>query len=80
MFLRVLSAGTRSVAREEFQAFKCPLVFRGKEDNIAGIQMADLCAYPSARYILNPQKPNPAFEIVKMHLYGGESFGFRVYP
>jgi hypothetical protein len=33
--------------------------------NIAGTQMADLAAYPIARYVLDQAKPNPAFDIVR---------------
>ncbi len=81
VFLRILSAGTRTVSREEFQGLDCPLVFRSKQDNIAGIQVADLCAYPCARHVLDPAKANPAFVVVKAHFYGGEAFtGLQVHP
>ena len=46
------------------------LVMRAKRDNIAGLQVADLCAYPAARHIIKPQADNPAFEIVRSHLVG----------
>ena len=46
------------------------LVMRAKRDNIAGLQVADLCAYPAARHIIKPQADNPAFEIVRDHLVG----------
>jgi hypothetical protein len=57
------------------------LVFRSKRDNIAGTQIADLCAYPCARHILDWQKPNPAFQIVRKHFYAGKPFGgFKWFP
>jgi hypothetical protein len=46
------------------------LVIRAKRDNIAGLQVADLCAYPAARHIIKPRANNPAFEIVRGHLVG----------
>ena len=46
------------------------LVIRAKSDNISGLQLADLCAYPSARYVLRPQAANRAFELVRAHLVG----------
>lgn len=46
-----------------------PITFRRKHDNIAGIQIADLCAYPAARKILNPNKMNHAFDVIKPHIY-----------
>jgi hypothetical protein len=43
--------------------------------------MADLCAYPCARHILDWKKPNPAYTIVKQHFYGGTPFGgFKQFP
>jgi hypothetical protein len=36
--------------------------------NILGTQIADLVAYPIARHVLDPQKANPAFDIVKPKL------------
>jgi hypothetical protein len=81
VFLRILSAGTRAVGREEFQGLNCPLVFRSKQDNIAGVQVADLCAYPCARHVLDATKANPAFEVVKAHFYaGGAVIGLHVHP
>jgi hypothetical protein len=46
------------------------LVIRAKADNISGLQLADLCAYPAARYVLKPQAANPAFDLVSVHLVG----------
>lgn len=46
------------------------LAIRAKRDNIAGLQVADLCAYPAARHVIKPHADNPAFEIVRGHLVG----------
>jgi hypothetical protein len=74
VFLRILS-------RETFDGLRCPLVFRSKQDNIAGIQVADLCAYPCARHILDPAKANPAFAVVRRHFYTGDgAAGLQVHP
>jgi hypothetical protein len=79
VFFRILSQGTGYHAADQFKRLTCPLVFRSKKDNIAGVQIADLCAYPCARHVLN--RPNPAYDIVKRHLYnqGGVS-GWKVFP
>jgi hypothetical protein len=45
-------------------------VMRSKRDNVAGLQVADLCAYPAARHALKPMSANPAFEVVRQHLVG----------
>ncbi len=36
-----------------------------KKENINGLQLADLIAYPIARYIIEPERANPSFEIFK---------------
>jgi len=80
-FLRILSSGTRFVKAEDFKTLNCSIVFRSKRDNIGGIQMADLCAYPCARHILDWKKPNPAFDIVQKHFYAGTPHGgFKTFP
>lgn len=35
-------------------------IFADKQTNMAGLQIADLAAYPIARYFINPAAPNPA--------------------
>ena len=66
---------------ERFQKLVCPISFRRKQDNIAGIQLADLCAHPTARHLLHPGIGNQAFEVVQAHLYvSGRVNGLKVYP
>lgn len=80
-FYRLLNQGTRFVEPELIKMLASPLVFRSKRDNIAGIQIADLCAYPCARHILDWKKPNPAFQLVRKHFNGGTPHGgFKVFP
>ncbi len=80
-FYRMMSEGTDYIKGERFKSLKCPLVFRNKFDNIAGIQLADLCAHPCARHILRPDQPNRAFDIVNEKIYReGEISGWKVFP
>lgn len=53
-----------------------------KRKNIVGIQLADLCAHPSARHILKPDQPNRAYDVVRRHLHdgGGRQRGWKVFP
>jgi len=51
-FYRFMSEGTDYIHASRFRQVRCSLVFRNKFDNIAGIQLADLCAHPCARYVL----------------------------
>ncbi len=78
-FLRLMSSGTEYISK--LSRLACPLVFRNKRDNVAGIQLADLCAHPCARHILKPEQPNQAYDIVEKHIYRHNSVkGWKVFP
>lgn len=81
VFYRVMTNGTFYRPRDQFRKLTCPLVFRAKRDNIAGIQLADLCAHPCARHILKPAQANRAFDIAKQHIYSKEGVrGWKLFP
>ncbi len=80
-FLRIMSEGTRYNSAERFRALKCPLAFRRKSDNIAGMQIADLCAHPAARKLLKPAQPNHAYDVIERHIYRRDGVtGWKVFP
>ncbi len=59
--------------------------FHSKKENIIGLQIADLCAYPLARNILNPDEPYMPFQVIKNKIYcnaKGEymGWGLKVFP
>lgn len=82
VFYDLTSHGTDYVKKDRFQKFSFPLLFCNKRKNIVGIQLADLCAYPSARKILKPAQPNRAYDIVEKHIYkgAGRVRGWKVFP
>lgn len=41
------------------------MIFLTKQQNENGHQIADLVAYPTAKFGLYPEKANPAFKIIK---------------
>lgn len=53
------------------------LVFQKKENNIAGIQLADLVAHPIARNVINPLQENRAFSAIESKIQGEK---IRVFP
>ena len=55
---------------------------RNKKENINGLQLADLVAYPIARNIIEPNRANPAFEVLEEKIYktNGIIEGLRIYP
>lgn len=74
--------GTKWVTPERLQEHIGVFTSRAKKDNIIGLQIADLIAYPIARKVLNPDKPNPAFDMIKPNIYSshGVMLGFKVIP
>lgn len=59
--------------------------FYAKKENIIGLQIADLCAYPLARSILYPDEPYIPFHVLKNKIYCNEKgeyagWGLKVFP
>jgi hypothetical protein len=80
-FYRLMNQGTSLNSANRFQKLNCQLTFRRKSDNIAGIQIADLCAYPSARKILNPDQENQPFDVINSKIYNAKKVsGLKVFP
>jgi hypothetical protein len=81
-FQRVVSTGTSFVEGVRFRRIRFSLTFVPKSMNVIGHQMADLAAYPIARHVLDPAKPNPAFEIVRPKIYrgAGQVRGLKIFP
>ncbi len=81
-FFDLTTKGTRYIGKDRFEQRSFPIQFHDKRRNIAGIQLADLCAHPSARHMLKPDQANQAYDIVKAHLHqqGGKVYGWKVFP
>lgn len=58
------------------------LDFRWKTENVAGLQIADLIAYPLTRHALNPNAVNPAFDVIEPNIFrdGNKLMGYKIYP
>lgn len=60
------------------------LSFNQKTQNIAGMQIADLIAYPTGRWVLDKTKENKPFAIIKkkFHQRNGKivNYGLKVFP
>jgi hypothetical protein len=80
-FYRLMNQGTAFNVAKRFKKLNCQLTFRRKSDNIAGMQIADLCAYPAARHILYPDQKNLSFDVVSQKIYNsGKVSGLKVFP
>lgn len=56
--------------------------FSYKKENVFGLQIADLIAYPISRYVMNPVKSNPAFEVIARNIYrcNEKLLGLKIFP
>lgn len=74
--------GTKWVSSKRLQDRVRTFTSKAKKDNIIGLQIADMVAYPIACKVLRPNTPNPAFDIIKKNIYSdkGLMLGYKVIP
>ena len=74
--------GTYWVTPERLQSHVKRFDFVPKRDNVIGLQIADLIAYPITRHILEPEIFNPAFNVLEKNIYrsGGKCLGIKIIP
>jgi hypothetical protein len=77
-FNQILSNGTTYCSAERFKRHKLQVLFRTKANNIIGHQIADLAAYPTARFVIDRSKKNPAYDVIasKFCRVGERVYGF----
>jgi len=81
----ILDRGTYFVTSERIKARVNNFEFNYKKDNIIGLQMADLCAYPLARHVLFPTEPYKTFDIITSKIYcdkkgNTDGYGLKIFP
>jgi hypothetical protein len=81
-FQKITGAGTGLITAKELKQFNISFTFKDKKENINGLQLADLVAYPIAKYIIEPNRANPTFDILEDKIYknNGITEGLRIYP
>jgi hypothetical protein len=80
-YTHFIENGTGYFEPHKFKVCHPKLEFRAKEQNINGLQFADLCAYPIARRELSPTKRQPTFELFENKIYCnifGEYIGYGI--
>ncbi|HRH31022.1 MAG TPA: DUF3800 domain-containing protein, partial [Candidatus Paceibacterota bacterium] len=82
---RVSDKGTFYVNSPRFKSRVVSFEMKLKRENILGLQIADLCAYPLARHMLNTGEPYIPYEIISKKLYcnsKGETngYGLKSFP
>jgi hypothetical protein len=81
-FNQLCTNGLSTLTAQKLKKLSPSLIFHNKKENINGLQLADLVAYPIARYVLEPDKPNRAFKILEPRIYKGNAtlVGLKIYP
>jgi hypothetical protein len=75
----IIDKGTYYISKNRLQNAINGLKIRSKKDNIIGLQLSDLCAYPLARHLLNPKVPYKSFDVIKEKIYCDRKGNFRGY-
>ncbi len=81
-FQRIQSRGTGYIEPERLLKYNLNINFKNKKENINGLQLADLIAYPLAKYVIEPLRINPSFEIFKDKIYSKNRIrhGIKTFP
>jgi hypothetical protein len=64
-YSKIYANGTYNISKEKIKQYQIDFEFKNKLDNINGLQLADLVAYPIARYLINKSGVNLAFDKIK---------------
>ena len=74
--------GSAYVSKERIKKHKIEVEFIDKKDNSIGLQLSDLLAYPIARYAIDNERANPAFDILydKIYKKGNKLLGLKTFP
>ena len=81
----IIDRGTFHVSLDRFKKRIENFSMIAKKDNNIGLQIADLCAYPIARHVLNSEEPYIPFNVIKCKLRCDsngkvDGFGLKIFP
>lgn len=81
-FNKLLQRGTYYITPARIKKHCIELDFRDKKEDFVGLQVADLLAYPIARFIMDKERANPTFEVFKEKIYSkeGRMYGLKEFP
>lgn len=84
-FNSIIDRGTFYVSPDRLKQKVKGFSLHNKYDNITGLQIADLCAYPLARHLLHPKEPYIPFRIIEKNIYANNKgkymgWGLKVFP
>ncbi len=78
----LLDRGTYFVSKKRIKDYFKTFQFKKKSDDIIGLQISDLVAYPITRYVLDGKAANPAFDVIKCKIYtqNNRIHGLKIHP
>lgn len=81
-FQRLMARGTSYVSAQRLADLNTSIYFKDKKENINGLQLSDLVAYPVARFVIEPERANPAFKVLQDKIYtrNGKRYGLKIFP
>ncbi len=79
---QLIDRGTYYVRPQRIKDYFKAFEMKWKSEDVIGLQIADLIAYPMTRHILDETAVNPAYDIVKKNIYTdrGKLYGIKVFP
>lgn len=74
--------GTYWVNAERIKSYFKSFQMKAKNEDVIGLQVADLVAYPITRHILDEKAVNLSFDIIKSNIYTRDAklYGIKVFP
>jgi hypothetical protein len=81
-FQKLLARGTSYISATRLKEIPISIKFKDKKENINGLQVADLVAYPIARFVIDSKRANPAFDLIESKIYqkNGKKYGLKIFP
>lgn len=81
----ILDKGTYFIQPKRIQSRIEKFDFCSKRDNIIGVQISDLCAYPLARHVIYSSEPYIPFKIIENKIYCDKKhefsgYGLKMFP
>jgi hypothetical protein len=85
LYTKIVKYGTDYKSTADFQVCHPNLFFRVKEQNINGLQFADLCAFPIAIKTLSPKSRQPTYDLFENKIFSNwygrkEGYGLKYFP
>lgn len=85
LYTQIIKYGTTYKSTNDFRVCHPNIFFRGKHQNINGLQFADLCAYPIARVHLTPDSFQPTYKLFENKIYKNnkeikDGYGLKYFP